>query len=159
MKKLQFSIVIQAAVAQVWQAMLGPETYPIWTEPFCEGSYFEGSWQQGAAIRFLSPSGDGMTSMIAENRLHEFISIKHLGVIRAGVEDTTSAEVLSWAQGFENYTFVKGVDDATTTVLVELDMTEEYEQYMNDTWPQALAKLKAISEMKGDAIGEPVVSA
>lgn len=58
-----------------------PETFKAWTAEFAEGSYFEGSWNAGRKIRFLVPDGSGMTSTIAESRPHEFISIKHLGIV------------------------------------------------------------------------------
>jgi uncharacterized protein YndB with AHSA1/START domain len=147
MNKLNFSIVIQAPRAQVWNVMLGAESYPVWTALFCEGSYFEGAWEAGARIRFLSPSGGGMTSVIAENRLHEYLSIKHLGYIHNGVEDTESESVRSWAPAFENYSFREAAGG--TEVRVEVDITAEYESYMRETWPQALAKLKEICQAQG----------
>ena len=104
-KTLTFEIAIRAPRARVWDIMLDPETYKAWTSAFCEGSYFVGSWDEGAKIQFLSPSGDGMTAVIAENRPHEFVSIRHLGVIEKGVEDTSSAKVRAWAPAYENYRF------------------------------------------------------
>lgn len=146
MKTLHFSITIDAPRERVWDTMLGSDTYRIWTAPFAEGSYFEGSWAKGEKIRFLGPSGEGMSSVIAENRRHEFVSIKHLGMIKDGVEDTESDSVKQWAGMLENYTFTsKG---ASTEVRVDMDVTSDFEDYMNDTWPRALAALKALCEAK-----------
>lgn len=92
MKTLHFSIKINAPAEKVWQNMLGAETYKIWTAEFAPGSYYEGSWEKGESIKFLIPNGDGMTSVIAENRPFKFISIKHLGYIKGGVADTESPE-------------------------------------------------------------------
>ena len=144
MIKMKFSALIKAPPEQVWDAMLGIATYKIWTEAFCVGSYFVGSWTKGEEIRFLSPDGSGMTSVIAENRLHEFVSIKHLGFISDGVDDVSSEAILSWAPAYENYNFVR-VGDATQ-LNIDLDIVAEYEKYMKDTWPVALEKLKAICE-------------
>jgi len=58
----------------------------------------------GERIQFLSPSGDGMVAEIAENRTNEFISIRQLGLIKKGVEDTESEAVRAWAPVYENYT-------------------------------------------------------
>jgi hypothetical protein len=91
MKKLHFSIIIQANRETVWDAMLAPDTYRLWTAEFAVGSYFESSWATGERIRFLVPGGSGMTSVIVENRPHEFLSTKHLGYIANGVEDTSEA--------------------------------------------------------------------
>ncbi len=124
--------------------MLGPETYELWTAEFCEGSYFEGSWNKGDRIRFLAPDGSGMTSVIDENRSHEFISIKHLGYIKNGVEDTESEEVRSWAPSFESYTFSDV--GSSTEINVAVEVMPEFKDYMMKTWPKALARLKAICE-------------
>lgn len=144
MIKLEFSVAIDAPVAQVWEVMIDPESYKVWTNVFCEGSYFVGSWDEGQQIRFLSPDGGGMTSVIAENRFLEYISIKHLGFIHGGIDDTESEEVKSWAPAYENYTFTA---NGNTTILdVDLDITLDFEAYMLDTWPKALAILKSLCE-------------
>ena len=145
-KTLTFEIVIRAPRARVWATMLDPVTYKAWTSAFCEGSYFVGSWDEGAKIQFLSPSGDGMTAVIAENRLHEFVSIRHLGVIEKGVEDTSSEKVRAWAPAYENYRFSDLPEGCRLTVTV--DTVAEYEQYMRDTFPKALALLKELAEKR-----------
>ncbi len=144
MKKLRYSISINSPREKVWDAMLGPETYRKWTEAFTEGSYYEGSWQKGARIRFLSPSGEGMTSEIAENRKHEFVSIRHLGFVKGGVDDRESPEAKAATPAYENYSFKEKA--GVTEVNVEMDSTEAYESMFNEMWPKALQKLKQICE-------------
>lgn len=63
----------------VFRCMLDDEGYRHWTQPFAERSHFVGRWQAGEQIRFMSPSGDGMLSEIAELRPDELVSIRHLG--------------------------------------------------------------------------------
>lgn len=146
MKTLHFTIDIAAPVPDVWHATLDDRTYRIWTAPFMPGSYYEGSWEQGAKIRFLSPGGGGMVAEIAENRPHRFISIRHLGMIDGkGVEDTTSDEVRKWAGAHENYSFTD-LGGGKTRVAVDIDVNADYEAMMQDTWPKALAELKALCE-------------
>lgn len=144
MKTLTFEITINAPRAVAWSHMLGAEGYKAWTAPFCEGSYFVGSWDKGARIQFLAPSGDGMSSVIAENTPHEFVSIRHVGMIEKGVEDTTSEKVRAWAPAHENYRFVDAPGGCR--VIVTLDTASEWEQFMLDTYPKALARLKELCE-------------
>jgi uncharacterized protein YndB with AHSA1/START domain len=145
MKSIRHSISIRAPREAVWAAMLGPETYRAWTAPFCEGSYCEGSWNTGDRIRFLGPGGqEGMTSVIAESRPPEFVSIKHLGIIKDGVEDMTSPAAAAWAPSFENYTFVDA--GGATELTVDVESSPDFEAFMNEAWPKALAKLKEICE-------------
>ena len=146
MKRLHFAITIDAPREAVWEAMLAPATYRLWTAEFAEGSYFEGSWGKGKRIRFLAPDGGGITSVIAENRPHEFISIKHLGYIKDGIEDTDSEAVRTWAPSFENYSFSDA--GSSTTLEVDMDATPEFEDYLTKTWPKALSKLKEICQAR-----------
>jgi len=145
MKTLRFTVVVRARREAVWDAMLADATYRLWTAPFCEGSYFEGSWEAGAKIRFLGPGGQqGITSEIAESRRPEVVSIRHLGVVKDGVDDTTSPEATTWAPSYETYTFSEA--DGGTEVTATLDVPPDFEEYMSTTWPQALARLKEICE-------------
>src|SRR5687768_10108952 len=135
-KTLHFETMIDAPRREVWEAMLEPETYRKWTAEFMEGAYYEGSGEKGEPIRFLGPDGSGMKAVIAENRPHEFVSIKHVGFIKDGVEDTESQEIRNWAPAYENYTLSESGN--STRVEVDIDVTPEYEQMMADTWPRAL---------------------
>ena len=148
-KRLQFTATIDAPLPRVWHITTSLESYKRWASAFMEGCYFEGSWDQGAKIRFLAPSGDGMVSEIAENRTNEFISIRHLGYIAQGVEDTTSESIRSWAPACENYTFV-AVPEGTKLV-VDLDVAPEFEQDMKEAWPKALAQIKLLCEAESAA--------
>jgi uncharacterized protein YndB with AHSA1/START domain len=144
MKTLHFSIDIRASRQTVWDTMLGRESYRLWTAEFAEGSYYEGSWEQGARVRFLVPSGHGMVAVIAEHRPQEFLSIKHLGYVRDGVEDTDSEMVRSWAPAFENYSL--SYAGLSTHLAIDIDVTPEFEEYMTTVWPKALARLKRLCE-------------
>jgi uncharacterized protein YndB with AHSA1/START domain len=141
---LTFTTTIRSPRQHVWETMFSPDGYRTWTAPFMEGSYYSGSWEQGQKIQFLSPGGEGMTAEIAESRPHQFLSIRHLGEVRDGVEDTTSDKVRAWAPAYENYALAEA--DGGTALTVSVDTLAEYEQYMQDTFPKALAALKALCE-------------
>jgi uncharacterized protein YndB with AHSA1/START domain len=144
MKTLQFSIEIHASREKVWRTMLDPQSYKIWTAEFMAGSYYEGSWERGKKIKFLGPGGTGMTAVIAENKPYEFVSIKHLGFIKEGVEDTESPEIKAWTPAFENYTFKDG--KGVTELKIDIDILPDFEEYMEKTWPKAMQKLKQLCE-------------
>lgn len=149
MKKLHFSIVINAAAAKVWSTMLDDKTYRIWTEAFSPGSYYKGDWNKGSKILFLGPGekGEGgMVSRIKEHRKHEYISIEHLGIVQDGVEDTSSEESKAWAGALENYTFKE--KNGATELLIDLtgNIADEFIKMFEEMWPAALQKLKDLSE-------------
>ncbi|WP_291213812.1 SRPBCC domain-containing protein [Hydrogenophaga sp.] len=139
-----FDILIQAPREQVWTTMLQSPTYEQWTSVFCEGSRFEGSWDAGQTIRFFGSDGNGMVSEIAEHRPAEFVSIRHLGFIANGQDDTTSDAVRAWAPCFENYSFSD--ESGGTRLRVALDAFGGYEDMMAKLWPSALDKLKRLCE-------------
>lgn len=143
---LEFKIEIAAPVEKVWDTMLSPEGYQQWTRSFASGSYFEGSWSEGERMHFLGPAGSGMVAVIAANRPHELVSIKHIGFVMNGVEDTTSESVRSWAPAHETYRLA--AIPGGTEVTIEQEAFASYEAYMREIWPKALAGLKSLCEPK-----------
>ncbi len=141
---IQFSITINAPVSAVWHAITTVEPYQKWANAFCAGSTFEGSWALGEKLRFLAPDSSGMVAVIVENVPFNVLSIKHLGYISDGVEDTTSAAVLAWAPALETYTFTHA--NGITNMQVDQEILPEYADYMTRAWPLALALLKEIAE-------------
>lgn len=144
MKRVQFRVTIRADAAVVWHHITDPESYRQWTSAFAEGSSFQGGWDAGSEIRFLSPSGDGMISEIAESRRNEFILIRHLGFISSGAEDTTSNAVRAWAPAYENYTLLSVPEG--TRMVVDQDVSTEWEDHLSTAWPKALDRLKQLCE-------------
>lgn len=151
MEKLQFKVSINAPTKKVYDTMLGisnKSTYEQWTALFNPTSTYEGSWTKGSKMLFVGTDEKGekggIVSEIFENIPNKFISIRHYGLVKSDVEITEGPEVEKWANGFENYTF--GENNGTTLVTVDLDTTEDFLSYMNETYPKALDKLKEICE-------------
>ncbi len=151
MKKTTFNINIDAPADKVYDVMLGisnKATYEQWTAPFNPTSTYEGSWTKGSKILFVGTDEKGekggMVSRIAEITPNKFVSIQHYGLVKADVEITEGPEVEKWANGYENYTFEERNGD--TAVTVDLDITEDFADYMNETYPKALSTLKEICE-------------
>jgi hypothetical protein len=145
MEKISFSTRINAPKEKVWKALWDDASYREWTTPFCEGSYaVTDNWKTGTKVLFLAPGGSGMVSTVAANRPNEYMSFKHLGEVKDGVEDTTSEKVKQWAGGMENYTLTE--TGGVTEVAVELDVPEEHKDYFMKAWPKALEELKKLSE-------------
>lgn len=124
--------------------MLEDATYRQWTSAFQEGSYAVTDWQVGSKALFLTPQADGMVSTIVAHRPNEFLSVKHLGVVKNGVEDTESEEVKQWAGALENYTLKEA--NGLSHLTIEMDTIDEYKNFFEKTWPEALKKLKEVSE-------------
>lgn len=144
MEKLKFSIRIDAPREKVWKTLWEDASYRAWTSAFSEGSHVKTDWKKGSKVLFLNEKEEGMVSEIADARPNEYMSFRHLGEVKDGVEDTQSERVKAWAGGTENYT-LKTVE-GKTELLIDMDMTEEMKPYFEETWPKALDKLKELAE-------------
>lgn len=151
MKRVQFKKEIKAPANKVFKAMLGLDdvkTYEGWTKAFNPTSTYKGNWEKGEKMYFLGTDDKGktggMVSEIAERRTDEFISIRHYGILDGDKEILEGPEVEKWAGGLENYTFSES--NGVTTVIIDLDTVEGYEEYFDDTYPKALEMLRDICE-------------
>ncbi|MEY3850616.1 MAG: hypothetical protein RJA38_1057 [Bacteroidota bacterium] len=151
MKKLQFTVHINAPASKVYDNMLGisnKSTYEKWTAKFNPTSSFEGNWAKGSKMLFVGTDEKGkkagMVSEIFDLIPNQFVSIRHYGLVQNDVEITTGPQVEKWANGFENYSFNE--TDGTTSVTVDLDTANEFVNYMSEAFPNALNALKAFCE-------------
>lgn len=151
MIKLQFTVQINAPLPLVYDTMLGissKSTYEQWTAIFNATSTYNGNWKKGSKILFIGvdEKGEkgGMVSEIVENIPNQFVSIRHYGLVKSDEEITEGPEVEKWAGGFENYSFEE--HNGVVTVGVAVDTIDDFIDYMNQTFPGALLKLKEICE-------------
>ncbi len=144
MQREKFSITIAAPKEKVWKVLWDKDTYSKWTSVFSEGSYAESDWDEGSRVRFLSPEGNGMFSIINKKRENEIMSFKHLGEVKDGKEQPESAISQKWNGAMETYT-LKEINGATD-LTVEVDITKEFFEYFNSTFPKALLKVKELAE-------------
>jgi hypothetical protein len=85
-----------------------------------------------------------MIAKIAESRLHEYVSIQHLGHIMFDKNSQQLVTTMLDAPAYENYTFTARSDDETK---IDVEMTavpDEWADMMNDMWPKALELLKDV---------------
>lgn len=151
MNNIQFTISINATAGKVFDTMLGlsnKSTYEQWTAMFNPTSSYEGNWAKGSKMYFVGVDENGekggMVSEIADCITNQFVSIRHYGLLKGEVEITEGPDVEQWANGFENYSFEES--NGKTTVTVAMDVNDDFLDYMNETYPLALAKLKEICE-------------
>jgi len=149
MKQLDFTVQINAPQAKVWSTLWNDDTYRKWTAVFHEGSQAQSDWKEGSKILFLDESGQGgMSSMIARLIPNEFMSFQHLGIVKDGMEDFTTAEAKGWSGAMENYTLLE--KDGGTELRVEVDSSDSDEHnfvdYFQETFPKALQRVKELAE-------------
>jgi len=147
MEKLKFSTNIKAPREKVWDVLWNDDTYRKWTSAFMEGSYAEtDNWKEGTKVLFLGPGGDGMVSTVAKNKRNEFMSFKHLGEVKNGVEDTESEKIKIWAGAMENYMLSDENGNTKLDVELDVDSAGDFKDYFSKTFPVALEKVKELAE-------------
>lgn len=143
-EKIKLSTIIKASKEKVWKVLLDDKTYRQWVAVFMEGSYAETDWKEGSKALFLSPEGDGMRSRIKKHIHEEVITIEHLGMVEKRKEIFDSEQAKAWSGTCETYR-VKELN-GETKLEIEQDVNEEYKDYFEKTWKQALQKIKELAE-------------
>ncbi len=151
MTRKEYKIIIEAPATKVYDYMLGLSnklTYETWTAAFNPTSTYDGNWDKGSKMLFLGTDDKGntggMVSRILENDMEKFVSIEHFGILENGNEIITGPQVEGWAGGQENYSFEE--ENGKTIVTVAVDIAENYSDYFNETYPNALKGLKELIE-------------
>ncbi|MDR7082315.1 hypothetical protein J2X01_001603 [Arthrobacter ginsengisoli] len=101
-------------------------------------------WNEGDEIRFLGPNDDatasGLFGTIVENWPHELVSIRYLGDIQNDVENREGPAV-----GLhDSYSFSE--TDGVTTLVVELEVPDEWADDMRGMWLEAIVTIKRLAE-------------
>jgi uncharacterized protein YndB with AHSA1/START domain len=147
MQRHQFTTTINAPKEKVWQVLWNLDSYAAWTSAFSEGSKAEtDNWKKGSKVLFTDGKGSGMVAIVEDNIPNEFMSFRHIGELKDGVEDTTSEKVQTWAGSLENYSLKE--NNGKTDLIVEMDINQEWLDYFLKTWPIALEKIKSLAESK-----------
>jgi uncharacterized protein YndB with AHSA1/START domain len=145
MKRLNYTIQINAPKAKVWETLFNDATYREWTSVFGAGSHAITDWKEGSKAQFLGGDGSGgMYSRIEKVIPNELMEIKHLGEIKDGQEQPSDPSTHSWYGAMENYHLKE--TNGVTDLKVELDTEESHKEYFRNTYPKALEKVKEIAE-------------
>lgn len=158
MKRIHLERTLPAPPEIVWELIVDPDQYRLWTDVFSPGSGFTGSWEKGGKIRFTAPDEagveSGMLSEIADSRWPEHISIHHVGLLLNGLEDKASSFAREWVPSFENYTLSRTPEGGCRFQLAQ-DLPESRIAEFTARWETAferMAQLIETSETLGKAI-------
>lgn len=140
LQRKQYTITINAAKNIVWHTLWSDEFYPQWTYAFTSGSHAKSDWKEGSEILFLDGKGSGMYSVIAKLDEPNTMAFRHIGDIKDGVKQ----DAATWNGALETYTLTERGD--ATEVSVEVDIEPSFMDFMEKTFPKAMALLKNIAE-------------
>ena len=147
MKELQYSITIQAPREKVWATLWEDESFRDWAGLIDEGTYMEGPMEEGKEVRFISSvNGYGVTSLIDELRLYEFISFRHSTDTKERGQQEREKE---WTGGRESYSLTE--KDGTTLLTIKTDVPQELIEIFNIRLPLALERIRTLAESRNRA--------
>lgn len=142
MNEMQFSIAIPATKERVWDTLWQDQTFRDWASIIDPETYMVGDLQEGSEVQFISAAnGYGVTSLVEKVVPGEFLLLRH----RADTQETGKQERdQQWTGGAERYALAE--QDGVTTLTVAFDVPPELEEYFQDAYPKALARVKELAE-------------
>lgn len=138
------SIQVRASARRVWEVLLGEDYTSVWLGEFSPGSRAVTDWQPGSKAHFVDAEGCGLVSEITANEPFMRISMTHKGVLADGREEFESEDAKSWNGRVETYVLTENA--GVTTLDIEQELPEAYEESISSMWDKALAKIKELAE-------------
>ncbi|UOU97179.1 hypothetical protein MUU74_11810 [Chryseobacterium daecheongense] len=139
METLSFEVQIEATPEKVWSVLWNDISYRQWTTAFTEGSFYEGTLEEGTLVKFFDPNNNGMYSRVEKNIPNKEMKFLHLGEIYDGVEQPQD-----WGEATESYILEE--TESGTTLKGIIQTPEEFKGFFEDKFPKALGIVKNLSE-------------
>jgi hypothetical protein len=142
MKEMQFSVVINASKEKVWSTLWEDVTFRDWARLIDEGTYIQGTMEEGNEIQFISSvSGYGVADLIERLIQNEFVLFRHSAdTFESGKQLRTN----EWTGGSESYSLIE--EYGITTLIVKTDVPAEQEETFSVRFPLALERVKNLAE-------------
>ncbi len=143
MKKMHFTIEIQAPRKKVWSALWDDKTFRDWGSVIDEGQYMVGDMKEGNEVQFISSvSGYGVTSLIEKLIPNEFVSFRQMADTKDSGKRDREKE---WTGSTESYSLAE--NDNITTLTINIDVPPEQEETFKIRMPKALQRVKELAEI------------
>lgn len=144
MKKLQFSIEINAPKEKVWKTLWTDQSFREWANVIDEGTYKIGEMVEGNEVQFISSvNGYGVTSLIERLNPNEYVLFRHQADTK---ESGGQVREVEWTGGQESYSLRE--NGGITTLTIDQDVPPEQEETFEERIPKALEKVKFLAEIK-----------
>ena len=141
---LKYDILIQASAQKVWNILWDTHTYSQWTQAFSPTSRMQSDWKVGGETLFQDASGNGMVATIVELEQFKHVVFKHLGELKHGVPEKQIDNVQAWNGTLEKYILTE--QNGQTLLTAEIEMDEQYQEFMDRAFQQGFAVVKALAE-------------
>ena len=138
-----FSTEIKSSKETVWRILWEENSFKQWANIIDEGTVMKGDLVEGQCVEFIfTVNGYGVTSLIAELKPYEYILFHH------GADTQDMGKTLreqEWTNGKESYLLEQNGEMTTLTVTTDIPM--DLLDIFTERLPQALNKIKELSEI------------
>lgn len=142
MNKISFKIEVNAHKELIWNVLWQDETLREWAGIIDPGTYMVGELKEGGEVQWISAeNGYGVTSLVEKVIPNELVVFRHQADTKNAGANTRDKQ---WTGGTERYKLVE--KQGITTLVTEFDVPDELKEYFNKVYPQALRKIKDLSE-------------
>ncbi|WP_449397767.1 SRPBCC domain-containing protein [Chryseobacterium wanjuense] len=131
MEKLSFEIQISAPPEKVWSVLWDEISYRQWTTAFTEGSFYQGTLEEGSLIKFFDPNNNGMYSRVVKNIANTEMKFLHLGEIYDGIEVPQQ-----WGEATEAYILEE--NEEGTQLMIRIQTPEEFKEFLKRIFQKLL---------------------
>ncbi|MDQ0594874.1 hypothetical protein QFZ37_003243 [Chryseobacterium ginsenosidimutans] len=139
METLSYEIQINASPEKVWDVLWSEMTYRQWTTAFTEGSFYQGTLEEGTIVKFFDPNNNGMYSRVEKNIPQKEMKFLHLGEIYNGIETPQD-----WGEATETYILEE--NDEGTKLTGKIQTPPDFVEFFKDKFPKALEIVKNLSQ-------------
>lgn len=139
MEILEYKIEINASPEKVWSVLWNDISYRQWTSAFTEGSFYQGTLEEGTIVKFFDPNNNGMFSRVIKNIPNKEMTFLHLGEIYDGVESPQD-----WGDATESYLLEE--TENGTLLRSEIKTSEEFKSFFEEHFPKAIQNVKNLAE-------------
>lgn len=146
MNSLRHSVEIKASKEKVWEVLWGDQTLRDWANIIDEGTYMVGPLQEDGEVNFMSASGFGVTSRVEKLIPYKLVSFRQVADVKVASDGSLEKRDKQWAGGTENYELEE--NNGKVTLSVSQDVPPELVEYFETKFPQALARIKVLAEIK-----------
>lgn len=144
MKTIKKSAEIKAPQDKVWGILFDTEKSKQWYSAFMAGSHAEGNWTKDSIMMFKDAEGTGLAARVNEIKPGEEVDLQYEAVIYNGKLNYDDNEAKEWKGLHESYRLAS--NGSTTTVSVLSEVPDRYFDGMDESWNNAMKKIKELSE-------------
>lgn len=139
MKLLEYTIQINTTPEKVWDVLFTQDNYKKWASAMNEGTYFEGTWEEGTIMKFLDPKNNGMYNLVEKNIPNKQLSMKHLGWILEG-----ELSPQDWEDSTLDY--ILEPNENGTLLIGKVNSLDEFVDFFNSKYPKNFENIKNLAE-------------